>query len=78
MYPMIKFLPLSNQHPADVIRTTHKYCVDCKNLLLPLVLPSEHVIYVHEVVGSLGDGAGLASGLEVLLQMSVLSEHAHL
>lgn len=76
---MIKFLPLSNQHLTDVIRITRKcYRVDCKDLLLPVVLPSEHVVYVYEVVGSLGDSAGLTKGSVVLLQVSALTEHAHL
>jgi hypothetical protein len=48
-----------------------------KDLCLDLVLAAEHVVHLGQVVNTGADGLDVSSRLEVLLQVSVLTELAH-
>lgn len=47
-------------------------------LSLDLVLSSEHVVHLAEVVSTRDNGVGAARGLEVLGQVSMLTQFTHL
>lgn len=49
-----------------------------KYLCLDGVGSLEHVINLLQVVGTWNDGRGITSGLEVLLQVGLLAQIAHL
>ena len=48
------------------------------NLCLDLILPSEHLINLCQVVGAGEERVDLTDGLEILLEMSLFSQQAHL
>jgi hypothetical protein len=48
------------------------------SLSLDRVLTLEHAVHVGEVVGARGEGLDLSLGLEVLLEVSLVAELAHL
>jgi hypothetical protein len=54
------------------------HCCVVHDLCLDIVLATEHVVDVGEVVGAGDKSLSLAGGLEVLLQVGVLTEQAKL
>lgn len=63
---------------AEKRKEKRESCVEKNRLGLNFVLSSEHVVNLGEVVCARGNGVGAARRLEVLGQVGVLTQLAHL
>jgi hypothetical protein len=64
--------------PAKENANAMLLCSRIYNLCLDLILSSEHIVNMRQIVCAMEEGVGLTDWGEILLQVGLLSEQAHL